>query len=314
MQLLGFILKRLISMVLILFAASILTFLLVAYAPGNPIRTNVVQHATPDTIKMLEHQYGLDLPIPIRYLHYVGDLLHGSFGLSLVQTGTSVNDLLASGLPVSLKLGGVSLLVSLLIGIPLGVIAAVRQNKLISDNLNMGIMLVLYSIPPFVLIPIVQLVFAVKLGWLPAGQWGDDGWEGVKEYVLPVTVYSAGLSGFFARSVRSFMLEVLKQDYIRMARAKGLKERRVIYLHAMKNTLLPLSSVLGPTVAYLVVGAFIVENLFSIPGIGQITVQATLQDDVTVTEATTLILAVAVVVINAITDIFYTIADPRVRL
>jgi ABC-type dipeptide/oligopeptide/nickel transport system permease component len=314
MQLLGFIIKRLISMVLILFAASLLTFLLVAYAPGNPIRTNVVQHATPDTIKMLEHQYGLDLPIPIRYLHYVGDLLHGSFGLSLVQTGTSVNDLLASGLPVSLKLGGVALLISLLIGIPLGVIAAVRQNKLISDNLNMSIMLVLYSVPPFVLIPIVQVIFAVKLGWLPAGQWGDDGWEGVKEYVLPVSVYSAGLAGFFARSVRSFMLEVLNQDYIRMARAKGLKERRVIYLHAMKNTLLPLSSVLGPTIAYLVVGAFIVENLFSIPGIGQITVQATLQDDVTVTEATTLILAVAVVVINAITDIFYTIADPRVRL
>ncbi|MGH2343765.1 MAG: ABC transporter permease, partial [Chloroflexota bacterium] len=190
----------------------------------------------------------------------------------------------------------------------------VRQNKLLADNMNMGVMLILYSMPPFVLIPILQLVLSIDLHWLPAGQWGDDGWLGVKEWVMPVTVYAAGLSGFFARSMRSFMLEVLHQDYIRLARAKGLRERRVVYVHAMKNTLLPFASVLGPTIAYLVVGAFIIEDLFSIPGIGQITVTSTLQDDLTVTEATTLVLAVAVVVINALTDIFYTIADPRVKL
>ncbi len=314
MRLLVFVVKRLISMVIILLAASLLTFLLVAYAPGNPIRTNIVQHASPETLRMLEHRYGLDLPIWHRYLNYIGDLAHGNLGLSLVQPGTSVNDILASGLPVSLKLGGWALAVALAAGVPLGVLAAVRRNRPISDNLNMAVMLILYSVPPFVLIPVLQVIFSVRLGWLPAGQWGDDGWLGVKEYVLPVTVYAAGLAGFFARSVRSFMLEVLNQDYIRMARAKGLRERRVIYLHAMKNTLLPFASVLGPTIAYLVVGAFIVENLFSIPGIGQITVQATLQDDMTVTEATTLVLAVAVVVINALTDIFYTFADPRVKL
>jgi ABC-type dipeptide/oligopeptide/nickel transport system permease component len=314
LELLAFIIKRLIAMVLILLFVSIITFSLVAYAPGNPIRTNVVQHASPDTVKLLMHKYGLDLPGYERYLHYLGDLLHGNLGLSLVQTGTSVNDILAQGLPVSLKLGGVSLLVALLVGVPLGIIAAVRQNKLVADNLNMGVMLILYSVPSFVLIPILQLILSIDLHWLPAGQWGDDGWLGVKEWVMPVTVYAAGLAGFFARSVRSFMLEVLHQDYIRMARAKGLSERKVIYMHAMKNTLLPFASVLGPTIAYLVLGAFVVEQLFSIPGIGQITVTATLQDDLTVTEATTLVLAVAVVVINAVTDIFYTIADPRVKL
>ncbi|HWE64555.1 MAG TPA: ABC transporter permease [Chloroflexota bacterium] len=314
MRLLGFIVKRLFSMVIILLAVSAISFLLLINAPGDPIRANLAQHASADTIKQLDHQYGLDLPGYQRYLNYLGGLLHGNLGLSLTQPGTSVNDLLANGLPVSLKLGGLALLLSLLVGVPLGVIAAVRQNKLLADNLNMGIMLILYSVPAFVLIPFVVDIFSINLHWLPAGQWGDPGWQGVKEAVLPVIVYAAGLAGFFARSVRSFMLEVLHQDYIRLARAKGLRDSKVIYVHAMKNTLLPFASVLGPTIAFLVVGAFIVENEFSINGIGYITVQSTLAGDYAVTEATTILLAAAVVVVNALTDIFYTLADPRVKL
>jgi oligopeptide transport system permease protein len=314
MRLLSFIIKRLFSMVLILLAVSAVTFFLLAEAPGDPVRVNLAQHATPDTIKQLDHAYGLDLPVWHRYLNYLGDVLHGNLGMSLVQPNTPVTDLLGNGLPVSLKLGGLALLVSLIVGVPLGVIAAVRQNKLIADNFNMGVMLVLYSIPAFVLIPIVVDIFSIDLGWLPAGQWGDPGWLGVKEAVLPVAVFAAGLAGFFARSVRSFMLEVLHQDYVRLARAKGLREGKVVYIHAMKNTLLPFASVLGPTIAFLVVGSFIVENEFSINGIGYVTVQSTLSGDFTVTEATTLVLAAAVVIMNALTDIFYTIADPRVTL
>jgi ABC-type dipeptide/oligopeptide/nickel transport system permease component len=301
-------------MVLILLAVSAITFFLLAEAPGDPVRINLAQHATPATIKQLDHAYGLDLPVWHRYLNYLGDVLHGNLGMSLVEPNTPVTDILGNGLPVSLQLGGLALLVSLLVGVPLGVIAAVRQNKLIADNFNMGVMLVLYSVPAFVLIPIVVDIFSIDLGWLPAGQWGDPGWLGVKEEVLPVVVYAAGLAGFFARSVRSFMLEVLHQDYIRLARAKGLREGKVIYIHAMKNTLLPFASVLGPTIAFLVVGSFIVENEFSINGIGYVTVQSTLSGDFTVTEATTLVLAAAVVIVNALTDIFYTIADPRVSL
>jgi ABC-type dipeptide/oligopeptide/nickel transport system permease component len=301
-------------MVVILLAVSALTFLLLVNAPGDPIRTNIAAHATPATLTALDHQYGLDLPGWQRYLNYLGGLLHGDLGLSLIQTGTPVTDLLANGVPVTLELGGLALLVSLLLGVPLGVVAAVRQNRLVADNLNMAVMLILYSVPPFVLIPFVIYIFSVDLHWLPAGGWGDPGWDGVKQMVLPVAVYAAGLAGFFARSVRSFMLEVLHQDYIRMARAKGLTDRKVIYVHAMKNTLLPFASILGPTVAFLVVGAFVVENEFSINGIGFITVQATTSGDYAVTEATTLILATAVVVLNALTDIFYTIVDPRVKL
>lgn len=314
MRLIGFIIKRLFSMVLILLAVSAVSFFLLVNAPGDPVRTNLAAHATAATIKQLDHQYGLDLPGWQRYLNYLGDLLHGNLGMSLVNPGTPVTDLLSNGLPVSLQLGGLALVVALIIGVPLGVLAAVRQNKLIADNLNMGVMLVLYSVPAFVLIPFVVDLFSIRLGWLPAGQWGDAGWMGVKEAVLPVTVYAAGVAGFFARSVRSFMLEVLHQDYIRLARAKGLRRSKVIYVHAMKNTMLPFASVLGPTIAFLVVGAFIVENEFSINGIGYLTVQATLSGDFTVTEATTLVLAAAVVIINALTDIFYTLADPRVKL
>jgi ABC-type dipeptide/oligopeptide/nickel transport system permease component len=144
--------------------------------------------------------------------------------------------------------------------------------------------------------------------------WGDPGTQGLRELVLPVTIFAAGIAGFFAKSFRSFLLEVLTQDYIRTARAKGLKERLVIYRHAIKNTLVPLFSVVGPIIAFLVVGAFIIENFFNIPGIGQITVSAVLSFDYPVIEATTILLAVSVVVINFVTDMAYALVDPRVRI
>jgi ABC-type dipeptide/oligopeptide/nickel transport system permease component len=259
---------------------------------------------------------GLDQPLWKQFVTYVWNAIHGDFGDSIVQPGTPVTDILGQGVPVTLELGGLATLVSLIVGIPLGVIAAVRHNKIIADNVNMGIMMILFSLPPFIIIPVVWAVFGIALRntifHLPV-----SGWDGVGDpqyWIAPVAVYAAGLAGFFARSMRSFMLEELNKDYVRTARAKGLSETVVIYVHAMKNTLLPLASVLGPTVAFLVTGAFIIEQLFSIPGIGNITVQSTLSDDYAVTLATTLLLAAAVVIVNALTDIFYTIADPRVKL
>jgi ABC-type dipeptide/oligopeptide/nickel transport system permease component len=310
----GFIFKRLCSMALLLLAVSFVCFCLLALAPGDPVRAAIGQHATANTIKQLDHAYGLDLPLQQRYLDYLAGLLHGSLGMSLLQPGQSVSDLLAAGLPVSLTLGGLALLMALVIGVPLGVIAAVHQHSPVADGLNMGLMLALYSVPAFVLIPFAVTLFSIRLHWLPAGQWGDPGWMGIKEAALPVAVYAAGLAGFFARSMRSFMLEVLHQDYIRTARAKGLRRHTVIYVHALKNTLLPFSSVLGPAIAFLVVGSFVVENEFSVNGIGYITVQSTLAGDFAVTEATTLLLASTVVVVNALTDIFYAVVDPRVQL
>jgi oligopeptide transport system permease protein len=314
MPLARFILKRLAAMLLLLLAVSVLTFFLVASLPGDPIRTNLAKHATPDTLRQLDHQYGLDRPVGERYLTYMGGLLHGDLGLSLVQPGTSVNDLLADGIPVSLTLGGLSLLVALAVGVPLGVLAAVRRNHPLADHLAMGIMLVLYAAPALVLIPLLVTVFAVRLGWLPPSGWGDDGWLGVKDAVLPVLVLASGSAGYFARSVRSFMLEVVRQDYMRTARAKGLPRRRILYRHALKNTLIPFTSVLGPSLAFLIMGSFIVESQFGINGIAAITVQATLAGDYAVTMATTMILGAIVIVVNALTDIAYAAVDPRVTL
>ena len=175
-------------------------------------------------------------------------------------------------------------------------------------------MMIAYAIPPFVLAPVAQLVFGVELKWLPVSGWGDPGLAGIREMILPVLLFAAGLAGFFAKSFRSFLLEVLQEDYIRTARAKGLRERLVIYRHACKNTLVPLASIVGPTMAFLIIGAFIIENFFGIPGIGSITISAVTQSDYPVIEATTILLASSVVFINFLTDVFYALVDPRVRI
>jgi ABC-type dipeptide/oligopeptide/nickel transport system permease component len=205
------------------------------------------------------------------------------------------------------------LLLALIVGLPVGLISALKQNTII-DHGSQVVVMIAYAVPVFVLIPIAQLIFAVNLKWLPVQGWGAPGIAGYKEMVLPVTLYAAGIAGFFAKSFRSFMLEVLQQDYIRTARAKGLKQRVVIYLHASKNTLLPLASIVGPTIAFLIVGAFIVETFFGVPGIGLTTVDSVLSNDYPVVEATTLILAAFVVIVNMLTDIFYAMVDPRVRI
>jgi ABC-type dipeptide/oligopeptide/nickel transport system permease component len=160
---------------------------------------------------------------------------------------------------------------ALLVGLPVGLLSALRQNSLF-DHGGQMMMMLLFAIPTFVLVPVSQLVFGADLQWLPVTGWGDPGIQGLKEMILPVTLYAASLTGYFAKSFRSFMLEVMRQDYIRTARAKGLKERVVIYVHAFKNTLLPLASIVGPTMAYLIIGAFIIEYFFRILGVGYITV------------------------------------------
>jgi len=317
MRLLNFIVKRLIATVFILIGVAAVTFFLVRLAPGDPVKQMLGQHAG-DTVtyNRIYHQMGFDQPLWIQFRTYVWNAMHGDLGTSVNQLGVPVTTIVGQGLPVTLELGGLATLIALVFGIPLGVLAAVRHNRLMSDNVNMGIMMTLYSLPPFVIIPVVWLVFGIWLKdtifHLPV-----TGWDGIGDpqyWLAPSFVFAAGLAGFFARSMRSFMLEELTKDYIRTARAKGMPERTVIYIHALKNTLLPFASVLGPTVAFLVVGAFIIENEFGIPGIAQITVQSTLSNDYSVTLGTTLILATAVVIANALTDIFYTIVDPRVSL
>ncbi|MGH2442755.1 MAG: ABC transporter permease [Chloroflexota bacterium] len=324
-----FIVKRFLIGVVVIWAIVSLVFVL-EHAPGaaDPIKLILGSHYTYGGYQRLLHEYGLDTSLWNQYLNYLGlgpilgwfglhvgtgtvstGLLEGNFGYSYANPGTPVWSLISSEVPVTLKLGGYALIVALIFGIPIGAISALKQNTWI-DHLGQGTMMVIYAVPTFVLVPLMQYYLAVDLGWFPVQGWGAH----LNEMVLPVVAYAAGLAGFFAKSFRSFMLEVLSQDYIRTARAKGLRRSTIVILHAMKNTLLPLASVVGPIIAYLIVGAFIIERFFAIPGIANATVQSVFEGDYPIIEATTIMLAAFVVVVNMLTDIFYTIADPRVGL
>jgi ABC-type dipeptide/oligopeptide/nickel transport system permease component len=328
-QLLAFIVKRLLISIVVVWAIVTIVFAL-EHGPGagDPIRTILGSKFTYGNYHRLLHEYGLDVPLWQQYLNYLGlapllspfgihigsgaaqsGLLQGNLGLSYIQTGTPVWDILQQYVPVTLKLGLYSLLVSLIVGVPLGLLAAVKQNSLV-DHVGTGVMTILYAVPTYVLAPLCILFFAVRLQWFPVQGWGDN----PSEVVLPVFCYAAGLAGFWAVSFRSFMLEIMQQDYIRTARAKGLRQSTIIWLHAVKNSLVPLASIVGPAVAYLIAGAFIIERFFGVPGIAWETVQSEFNGDYSIIEATTILLAIFVVIVNMLTDIFYTIVDPRVKL
>jgi peptide/nickel transport system permease protein/oligopeptide transport system permease protein len=309
--------KRFIAMVFVIWVITTVVFFLAHLSPINPIQEVLGNkyNASPHVRQQLRHEFHLDEPLWQQYTSYLQDLAHGQLGYSIQSDtlGTPVWNLLRVGVPQSVKLGGWALLLALIVGLPIGMISAIKQNSPI-DHGGQFVMMVAYAVPPFVVAPIAQLLFGVKLHWLPVAGWGAPGIDGVKEMIMPVGIFGLGIAGYFAKSFRSFMLEVLQQDYIRTARSKGLKERVVIYLHALKNTLLPLATIVGPTIAFLVAGAFIIESFFNIPGIGNITVSAVVVSDYPVIEATTILVAVSVVVINFLTDVFYAMIDPRVRL
>ncbi len=309
---LRFLAKRLVGLLFVLFSITFVTFMVGHLAPGDPIRTLLGNRQDAALYERLRHLYALDLPLGEQYLSYVGGLLHGDLGLSFRYAERPVTDLLAGGVPVSFGLGFVALVISLLIGVPVGMIAALRQNSAL-DWGSMALMLGLYSIPSFVLIPILRAANYFSLSHagpsLPVAGWGTPG-----HWVLPVFVLSAATMGYISRLTRYAMLEVLRQDYIQVAFSKGLRTRYVFFAHAFRNALLPLLTVIGPSIAFLVTGAFVVENLFAIPGIGYLSVQAIGQRDYPVIQGTTVILAVAVVAMNFVTDIAYTLADPRIRL
>jgi ABC-type dipeptide/oligopeptide/nickel transport system permease component len=312
-----FLIKRLLATVILVWLIATTVFFLARLSPYDPIRTAISepQNYTQQSEATLRHEFGLDVPVYQQYFNYVTGLLHGEWGYSEASDsfGQPVWSLLKNGVPVSIRLGLYALLLALLVGLPVGMISGLRQNSSIDYAAQTGIMIAT-AIPIFVTVPLAQLFLGADLKVLPVAGWGDPGVDGLKEMILPVGLYAAGLAGFFAKSFRSFVVEVKKQDYIRTARAKGLRWRRIVVLHVLKNTLLPLASIVGPTVAYLVVGAFIIESFFSIPGIGSITVAAVQNSNYPVVEATTIMIATSVMIVNLLTDIFYTLVDPRVRL
>ncbi|MDQ6694142.1 MAG: ABC transporter permease, partial [Chloroflexota bacterium] len=281
-------------------------------APGDPIQGLLGNRHDPERYAQLVHDYGLDRPLHEQYFSYVVGLLHGDLGKSFKYAGRPVADILRQGVPVSFELGIAALALSTLVGVPAGVIAALNHKRL-SDRLIMFIMLALFSVPSFVLIPILRyfnfMAYDANLPSLPVAGWGT-----LVQAVMPVFVLAAASAGYITRLTRSTMLEVLRQDYIRTARSKGLSEPIITVRHALRNAFLPVITVLGPSAAFVVTGAFVVESIFSVPGIGFLSVQSIGQRDYPVIQATTLILGAAVVLMNLLTDLLYTVLDPRIRV
>jgi peptide/nickel transport system permease protein/oligopeptide transport system permease protein len=316
---LQFLIKRFIGLIFVLIAVTFVTFILGYLAPGDPIINMLGNHFDPLTYARLRHQYGLDLPWYEQYFRYVVQLLHFNFGLSYYYQGQNVMAYLGPGLPVSVELGFWGLILTFVIGIPVGIFAALRANTWV-DTGAMGGSLILYAIPSFVLAVFAQVII-VYLDKATGVQWPVSGWGNPWQYSLsdiqyklvPILVYAAVGFAYIARLTRTTMLEVLKQDFVRTARAKGLRERTVIYRHALRNAMIPLITVFGLSLATLVGGVFFIENIFNIPGVGQISLQAINYRDYTMIQATGIIFAVAVVVGNLISDLLYSVVDPRIK-
>jgi peptide/nickel transport system permease protein len=302
-----FILSRLLSAVLVLLGVSCLVFLLIHMVPGDPVEVMLGEAAQPADREALRHALGLDQPLLAQLLHYFEGLLRLDLGTSL-QSKRPIAELLWQRIPATAELAGAALVVAMLIAFPLGILAAVRKDTL-WDYGAMTVSMFGVSIPNFWLGPVLILVFSVWLGWLPV-----SGREEATSIVLPAVTLGMALAAVLARMVRSALLEVLHEDYVRTARAKGLPERTVILRHAMRNALLPVVTVLGLQLGVLLGGAVVTEMVFSWPGLGELTIESIQRRDYPVVQACVLLISVSYVVVNTLTDLVYGWLDPRVRL
>jgi ABC-type dipeptide/oligopeptide/nickel transport system permease component len=308
---LRFLVRRLIGLVFVVLGVTFITFIMGYFAPGNAAYTQLGQHYTKEAYAQLSHFYGLDLPWYQQYGNFLGRLLHFDLGYSYINDADTVWTILQRYVPASAELGVGGVVLAVLVGVPTGVIAAVRARTRVDSTLQ-GIALVLYALPSFVIIPIYDLAMV----WLHAQglpSLAVSGWGTPDTMIAPVVIFGASIFAYYVRLTRSSMLEVLRQDYVRTARAKGLGERYVIWRHAFRNALIPLLTAIGPALAFAVVGVFVVEVLFNIPGIGTATVAAITQRDFPVVQGTVILLAIAIVLMNLMTDVAYGLADPRIK-
>lgn len=283
-----------------------LSFLLLHAAPGGPFDA---QKQIPPAIKAnIERMYHLDEPLYKQYLRYLGSILHGDFGPSYQYRETSVNEIIRQGFPIDALIGGFALLGAVLVGLPIGIVAALRRNTS-WDYLPMGLSMVGISIPVFVVAPILVLIFAVNLRWFPAG-----GWVGNPSHViLPALALAAPYVAYVARLMRGSMVETLNSPYILMARAKGVPEAQVVLRHALKPALMPLISFLGPATAGIITGSIVIETIFGLPGIGRAFVDGALNRDYTLVLGVTILYGALIVLFNLVADIGYCLLDPRIR-
>ncbi|MHB1043832.1 MAG: ABC transporter permease [Eubacteriales bacterium] len=301
-----YLLKRAATFLLALWIIISLTFTIMHSIPGGPFAS---EKNLPDTIKRnLEQHYHLRDPLYIQYIDYLNSLLHGDLGPSFLYEHRTVNNIIKEGFPVSAALGGLAVLFSLLAGILIGVISALKQNRW-QDHLAMVLATLGFSVPSFILSGLLMYVFAYKLRILPAAMWGA--WQ---QAILPTLALAALPTAFIASLTRSSMLEVIQQDYIKAARAKGLSEGAIVWRHALRNAILPVVTYAGPLIATVLTGSFVVEQIFAIPGLGRWFVLSVTNRDYTVILGVTVFYSAFLMLMNLIVDLCYTAIDPRIKL
>lgn len=302
----NYILSRLKSSLCALLVIITVTFIIMHAIPGGPFTRE--RAVSPEIEKNMRAYYHLDEPLTKQYFAYLGKLIRFDLGPSYKYQGRTVNDFIREGFPISAQIGILAILVALGLGIPAGIISALKHNKW-QDNLVMFVAIIGVSIPSFILATLLQYLFSFKLRWFPAALWGTPA-----HLVLPVLALAALPLAFFARLIRSSMLEVLAQDYIRTARSKGLGEAAVIFGHVLKNALIPLLTVLGPITTNLLTGTFIIERIFAIPGLGRHFVNSIYNRDYFVILGLTVFYAALLLVMNLLVDLGCAAVDPRIKL
>lgn len=302
-----FVFRRLLSAIPTLFIVVTLSFFMIRIAPGGPF--NLERPLEPQVMENLNRAFFLDQPLVVQYGHYLLNVVQGDFGPSFIYRDYTVSQLILQALPYSLILGSWALLLAVLGGISMGTYAALRQNSSI-DHLLMAFAALGNTVPNFVLGPVLSLIFAVSLSWLPTGSWGNGD---LRHLILPVTVLALPQMAVFARLTRGSMIEALRSDHVRTARAYGLPALSVVGTHALRAALMPVISYLGPVAASVLTGSIIVETIFSLPGVGRYFVTGALNRDYTLVMGTVVLISVFILFFNLVVDILYAIMDPRVR-
>lgn len=301
-----YIFKRAIMSLVTAFLVATLTFFVMNMVPGGPFLAE--KAVTPQAQAAMEAKYGLDKPLFQQYTTYMSGLLKGDFGLSIKKRGRTVSQIIGTKFPVSAKVGALALVLAVCTGIPLGAIAAFNRGKFI-DNLLVVLSTAGIAIPSFLSSTILIYVFTTKLNWLPS-----LGLKDAKSYIMPVMALALYPSFYMARLMRSSMLDVMGQDYMRTAKAKGVTTFKAIFKHALRNAILPVITYLGPLLAALMTGSFIIEKIFNIPGLGSEFVSSITSRDYPMIMGTTIFLAVFIIIMNLFVDIAYAIVDPRIKL
>jgi len=311
----GYVLRRFVSLIVSLVVASLVIFMVVEVAPGDPAAFMLGMSAQPDTLAALRAELGLDVAKPQRYLNWVSGMMQGDFGTSYTYR-TPVAGMIADRMWISLPLAVYALVLSTLIAFPAGIYAASRRGRA-GDIAVMGATQLGVAVPNFWFAMIMVLIFAINLGWFSAGGfpgWDKGFWGGIKALTLPAIALALPQAAILARVMRSSLLDMLGEDFIRTARAKGLRARSVLWKHALRNAMIPVLTIIGLQFSFLLAGGIIIEQVFYLPGLGRLVFQAITQRDLIVVESVVMLLVFAVIVVNFVVDLTYAAVDPRLRV